>query len=85
MRWLGSITDSTDMSLSRLQEKVKDKEAWRAVAHGVAKSWKQLKLNNNKGNRMEKMIAFFHIGSGIIKCSSAKNESGQRPCAFHKN
>ena len=40
MRWLGSITDSTDMSLSRLQEKVKDKEAWHAVAHGDAKSWK---------------------------------------------
>ena len=63
MRWLVGITDSMDMSLSKLGELVVDREAWRAAVHGVTKSWTRL------SNRTELNTQQEHEQLMLLACS----------------
>ena len=67
MRWLDSMTDSVDMSLHKLWEMVKDREAWHAAVHGVTKNETQLKNGNNVSVLLSQ---FFAPSPSPIPCPS---------------
>ena len=70
MRWLDGITDSMDMSLGELQELVMAREAWRAVVHGVAKSWTRLSdwIELNWTGLPHYRQLLYHLATQLVLC-----------------
>ena len=82
MRWLDGITDSMDMSLSKLRETVKDRGVWHAVVHGITKCWTRLSSNNHhKHMRMHLCVSSsFTVNRSLSREKGrARVETGSNP------
>ena len=86
MRWLYSFTDSMDLNLSKLQEIVKDREAWSAAVHGIAELDMTEQMNNNnhsRGNKLRCTPVFIMALLGRVK--NALSTFYSPPIAKDKN
>ena len=80
MRWLDGIIDAMDMNLSKLQEMVKDREAWHAAVHDITESdtSEQLNKNNDPITIFKIVMSLFSVGLSLLVCFPPK----EVPLAF---
>ena len=83
MRWLDGITDSMDMSLSKLREIVKDREAWRATVRGAARSWTQVSDSTEALFSLLKLLFWSIVGRQ--RCVSCRCSAKRVPWAERRS